>query len=96
VKKDTIFATKKLEGMERAAALFVVVTPTGNMSYLAHTWGMMEGGRFFDTIDDHHVELHGDFGYILHVPNQGMTFSLDGSAHALREDGEEKKLVVMQ
>lgn len=91
--KDNIYTTKQHEGMERAAALFVVITPTGNMSYLAHSWGKINGQSFFDTMDDHHIELHGNFSYILHVPSQGKTFDLNGEARDLQA---ERQLVVVQ
>lgn len=81
---NKIFSTKQHEGKERAHAFVSVIAGKTHATFLAHSWGIMDGIRFFDTADDQHIELHGEFNFILHVPAQGATFDINGQLRELR------------
>lgn len=81
--KDMIYETKHEEGYERPAVLVVVPSAAGNITYLCHKWGLLDGRKFFDPINDTHVEIHGDIPFIIHVPSAGYTMNSDGTCRPL-------------
>jgi hypothetical protein len=91
--KDKIYTTTQQEGWERPVVLVIVPTGTGNISYLCYSWGTVDGHVFFDLINDNRIEIHGDLPYLIHCPNKGLTFELDGTC---RELHREEPLVVVQ
>lgn len=84
--KGKLYTTKKAEGMEQPCVLVVFPTPTGNYSHLCHAWGIEEGLRYFDTTADNRIILSENAPFMLHCPNVGMTYELDGSTRELRHE----------
>jgi hypothetical protein len=84
--KGKRYETKKADGMEQACVLLVVPCATGNFSYLCHAWGIEDGIRFFDTVEENRVLLSEGMPFMLHCPNVGKTYLLDGSTRDLQSD----------
>ncbi len=79
-----LYETKKVEGVEQAAALVIIPTHHGNFSYLCYRWGSEKDVRFFDTITDNRIIVPTGNPYILHCPAPGMTYEMDGGTRELR------------
>ena len=84
--KGKRYETKKLDGFEQPAVLLVFSVGSGHAAFLCHAWGMEDGIRFFDTVDDNRILLSEMIPFVLHCPNTGMTYNLDGSTRELRSD----------
>ena len=84
--KGKRYETKKMDGYEQSAVLLIVPTHSGNFAYLCHAWGIEDGVRFFDTVEENRVLLSENHPFILQCPNIGHTFNLDGTTRELRSD----------
>lgn len=84
-KKFQCYRTNETEGRERPAVLVIITCDATTFSYLCYEWGESERGWFFQTLDNHRIELYGDAPFIVQCPAPGQTFQLDGTARELRE-----------
>lgn len=85
--RDEIKQTKEAEGEERPTVFVQIFAPTGGVcTLLCYTWGIIDGVKFFDTIEGTHVEMHGDFQYLVQCPLHGYTFNQDGTLRAIQKE----------
>lgn len=83
--KSLSYHTPEVEGMERAAVLFVLVTPGGNLSYRCHAWEIARHVYTLEMVDGNQVEIHNPICLLLHIPRPGWTYELDGACRELKK-----------